>query len=97
MIQAGADAYLDISNDKSVVVPWGTPIAMFEGGAYTGRGEPTDSCELRIPYGMELVNRRYVIAEVVGSVEVFFLKFGGCEGVVVFMEGGPYRSSVVFM
>ena len=42
-IQAAADAYLDIFNDKSVKVPWGTPCARLEGGSYTGKGQPTDS------------------------------------------------------
>ncbi|TIX50058.1 hypothetical protein [Alteraurantiacibacter aquimixticola] len=72
---AAADAYLDLFNDKSVVVPWGTPCARLEGGVYTGRGEPTDTCNVGVPEGVELVNRRYVVDEAKGAVNVF-LEFG---------------------
>lgn len=42
-IQAAGDAYCDLFNDKNVKVPWGTPCARLEGGAYTGKGVATDS------------------------------------------------------
>ncbi|SPO02430.1 uncharacterized protein DNG_05103 [Cephalotrichum gorgonifer] len=94
VIQAGADAYLDIFNDKSVVVPWGTPCARLEGGMYTGNGSPSDRCDVGIPNGVALVNRRYVIDEVVGSVDVF-LNFGGPTGIPdsheFRVEGGKLR------
>lgn len=80
VIKAGADAYLDLFNDKSVVVPWGTPCARLEGGSYTGRGQPTDSCNVGVPSGVQLLNRRYVIDETVGAVDVF-LNFGGTNGI----------------
>ncbi|KAI1113771.1 hypothetical protein F5Y14DRAFT_205327 [Nemania sp. NC0429] len=70
-IQAAADAYADIFNDKSVKVPWGTPCARLEGGAYTGNGGPSDRCDVGIPDGVALVNRRYVIDETIGAVDVF--------------------------
>ncbi|TFK18617.1 hypothetical protein FA15DRAFT_729275 [Coprinopsis marcescibilis] len=79
VIQAGGDAYLDLFNNPRVVVPWGTPCARLEGGAYTGRGLPSDSCNVGVPSGVALVNRRYVIDETVGSVDVF-LAFGGPNG-----------------
>lgn len=79
-IKAAADAYLDLFNDKSVVVPWGTPCARLEGGIYTGRGSPTDSCNVGVPSGVQLLNRRYVIDETVGAVDVF-LNFGGPDGI----------------
>ncbi|KAH9909564.1 hypothetical protein F4778DRAFT_711872 [Xylariomycetidae sp. FL2044] len=71
VIQAAADAYADIFNDKSVTVPWGTPCARLEGGAYTGNGGPTDRCDVGIPDGVVLDNRRYVIDETLGAVDVF--------------------------
>ncbi|KAF5336985.1 hypothetical protein D9611_003116 [Ephemerocybe angulata] len=80
VIQAAADAYLDLFNNKSVVVPWGTPCARLEGGSYTGKGAATDSCNVGVPSGVQLVNRRYVIDETVGSVDVF-LNFGGATGI----------------
>ncbi|KAH8663553.1 hypothetical protein BGZ60DRAFT_411598, partial [Tricladium varicosporioides] len=79
VIQAAADAYLDIFKDKSVKVPWGTPCARLEGGSYTGKGAANDSCNVGIPNNIDLVNRRYVIDETVGTVDVF-LNFGGTTG-----------------
>ncbi|GAA5058295.1 hypothetical protein GCM10023208_24640 [Erythrobacter westpacificensis] len=72
---AAADAYLDLFNDPTVEVPWGEPCARLEGGVYTGRGEPTDSCNVGVPEGVELKNRRYVVDPVKGAVNVF-LEFG---------------------
>jgi len=72
---AAADAYLDLFNDPTVEVPWGTPCARLEGGVYTGRGEATDSCNVGVPEGVELTNRRYIVDEAKGAVNVF-LEFG---------------------
>lgn len=72
---AAADAYLDLFNDPTVEVPWGQPCARLEGGVYTGRGEPTDTCNVGVPEGVELKNRRYVVDEANGAVNVF-LEFG---------------------
>ncbi|CAK7225572.1 hypothetical protein SBRCBS47491_005934 [Sporothrix bragantina] len=68
-IHAAADAYLDLFNNKSVVVPWGTPCDRLEGSMYTGNGSATDSCDVGVPSGVHIFNRRYVIDEVVGSVD----------------------------
>jgi len=72
---AAADAYLNLFADKSVTVPWGTPCARLEGGIYTGRGEPTDSCNVGVPENIQLTDRQYIVDEVHGAVNVF-LKFG---------------------
>lgn len=74
-IKAAGDAYADIFDDKSVKVPWGTPCARLEGGAYTGRGTATDRCDVGIPNGVKLTNRRYVIDEALGAVDIF-MTFG---------------------
>jgi len=74
-LQADADAYLDLFKDKSVQVPWGTPCTRLEGSAYTGKGQPDDSCNVGVPENIEMAERRYVIDPVVGSVAVF-LKMG---------------------
>ncbi len=76
VIQAAADAYCDIFSDKTVKVPWGYPCARLEGGSYTGNGGPNDKCDVGIPSGVSLVDRRYVIDETVGAVSVF-LSFSG--------------------
>ncbi|KAK1758032.1 hypothetical protein QBC47DRAFT_294208 [Echria macrotheca] len=70
-IQAAGDAYLDLFGDKSVKVPWGHPCARLEGGTYM---QP--DCNVGVPSGMKMTNRRYVIDEVVGAVDIF-LGFGG--------------------
>ena len=72
---AAADAYLDLFSDPTVEVPWGQPCARLEGGIYTGRGEPTDTCNVGVPEGVALIDREYVVDEAKGAVNVF-LKFG---------------------
>lgn len=76
VIQAAADAYCDVFSNKSVVVPFGRPCSRLEGGSYTGSGGPNDRCDVGIPSGVSLTNRRYVIDETVGAVDVF-LSFTG--------------------
>jgi hypothetical protein len=81
---AAANAYLDAFLERKIdQVPWGFPCVRVEGGAYTGRGTPTDSCEVGVPAGVNIVNRRFVVDEVIGSV-VVFCTFGG---------GGPTGGS----
>jgi len=72
---AAANAYLDLFENPDTVVPWGTPCARLEGGVYTGRGEPTDSCNVGVPSGVPMVEREYVVDEAKGAVNVF-LKMG---------------------
>ncbi|KAI1632715.1 hypothetical protein F4809DRAFT_66533 [Biscogniauxia mediterranea] len=91
VIQAAADAYADIFDDKSVTVPWGTPCARLEGGAYTGTGSESDRCDVGIPSGVQLVNRRYVIDETLGAVDVF-IDFASLPDSHEFrIEGGKIR------
>lgn len=78
-IIAAADAYLDKFKDKTVEVPWGTPCRRLEGGAYTGKGQADDTCDVGIPEGIDLVDRRYVVDETLGAVSVL-LQFGGPDG-----------------
>ena len=73
----GANAYLDSFADKFTEVPWGTPCARLEGGAYTNRnGDPDASCNVGIPAGvLYIVNRDYVIDDDKGVINVF-CRFG---------------------
>jgi len=73
----GADAYLSSFNDKFTEVPWGTPCARLEGGAYTNRkGDPNASCNVGIPPGvLYIVNRDYLIDPDKGVINVF-CRFG---------------------
>ncbi len=79
-IIAAADAYLDYFNDKTVAVPWGSPCVRLEGGLYTGKGAPgvatpEDTCNVGVPSGQKLTDRRYVVDEALGAVSVW-LTFG---------------------
>lgn len=73
----GADAYLSSFNDKFMQVPWGTPCARLEGGAYTNRkGDPDASCDVGIPPGvLYIVNRDYLIDPEKGVINIF-CRFG---------------------
>jgi hypothetical protein len=80
VIIAAANAYLDSFNDKSIVVPWGSPCARLEGGLYTAKGAPgvvsaADTCNVGVPSGTKLVNRTYIVDESLGAVTVL-LNFG---------------------
>jgi hypothetical protein len=69
---AAANAYLDAFLEKKIdLVPWGFPCVRIEGGAYTGTGSPDDSCEVGVPAGVNITNRRFVVDDVINSVVVF--------------------------
>jgi hypothetical protein len=71
-----ANAYLDAFLEGKIdLVPWGFPCERIEGGAYTGTGSPDDSCEVGVPAGVNIANRRFVVDEVLGTV-VAFCTFG---------------------
>jgi len=92
-LQAAADAYLNLFKDKSAQVPWGTPCTRLEGSVYTGRGQPSDSCNVGVPENIDMAERRYIIDPVVGAVAVF-LKMGASQrpdAHVFRIEGGKIR------
>jgi hypothetical protein len=69
---AAANAYLDAFLEKRTdLVPWGYPCERVEGGAYTGKGSPADTCETGVPGGVNIVNRRFVVDELLGTVSVY--------------------------
>jgi hypothetical protein len=73
---SAANAYLDAFLEGKIdLVPWGFPCERVEGGAYTGSGSPNDSCEVGVPSGVNIANRRFVVDVVKGSV-VAFCTFG---------------------
>jgi len=77
----GANAYLDGFADKFTDIPWGTPCARLEGGAYTNRtNDPHASCEVGLPPGvLYIVNRDYLVDEEKGVINVF-CRFGSSTG-----------------
>src|SRR5688572_26168686 len=61
---AAANAYLDaFLEGKKDLVPWGYPCQRVEGGRYFGAGLPTDSCDVGVPSGVNISNRRFVVDE----------------------------------
>jgi hypothetical protein len=69
---SAAGAYLDaFLEGKKDLVPWGYPCQRTEGGAYTGKGTDKDSCDVGVPAGVNIANRRFVVDETIGSVVVF--------------------------
>jgi len=69
---AAANAYLDaFLEGKKDLVPWGYPCNRTEGGAHTGNGSATDSCDVGVPSGVNIANRRFIVDEAIGSVQVF--------------------------
>jgi hypothetical protein len=81
---AAANAYLDAFLEGKIdLVPWGFPCNRTEGGAHTGKGTPADSCEVGVPSGVNIANRRFVVDEVIGSVVVL----------CTFGAGGPNGGS----
>jgi hypothetical protein len=72
-VKAAGEAYADRCNDISVHVPFGTPCARLEGGAYTGRGNlSANTCDIGgLPEHVPMTNRKYVIDEVMGVVDIF--------------------------
>ncbi|KAK3315543.1 hypothetical protein B0H66DRAFT_346836 [Apodospora peruviana] len=67
VLQAAADAYYDVFVNKTVKVPWGKPCTRLEGGYLDADGD----CDTDIPDVTILTtNRRYVIDETLGVVDV---------------------------
>ena len=78
---AAASAYLDaFLEGRKDLVPWGYPCVRTEGGMYTGKGSPTDSCDVGVPSGVNIANRRFVVDETIGSVVVFCTFGAGSAG-----------------
>jgi hypothetical protein len=74
---AAANAYLDaFLEQKKDLVPWGYPCNRTEGGSmHTGRGAADDSCDVGVPSGVNIANRRFVVDSTIGAV-VAFCTFG---------------------
>ena len=69
---SAANAYLDaFLEGKKDQVPWGYPCTRTEGGAHTGNGSPMDSCDVGVPSGVNIANRRFIVDETIGSVVVY--------------------------
>ena len=75
-LESAASAYLDaFLEGKGDLVPWGYPCNRTEGGAHTGTGVATDTCQVGVPSGVNIANRHFVVDETIGAV-VAFCTFG---------------------
>jgi hypothetical protein len=78
---SAANAYLDaFLEGKKDLVPWGYPCNRTEGGAHTGNGSPMDSCDVGVPSGVNIANRRFIVDETTGSVVVYCTFGAGVPG-----------------
>ena len=78
---AAANAYLDaFLEGKKDLVPWGYPCNRTEGGMHTGNGSPKDSCDVGVPSGVNISNRRFIVDETIGAVVVFCTFGAGSPG-----------------
>ncbi|TVY73608.1 hypothetical protein LSUE1_G005250 [Lachnellula suecica] len=79
VIQAAGDAYFNRFANANITVPFGTPCARLEGGAYTGTNNMTgNTCSLGLPDSTVVTDRRYVLDETLGVVDMF-LGFPGLD------------------
>jgi len=72
-IQAAADAYLDDWGNPDLPVPHGTPCSRLEGrmSITTNRNPELNPCEMgAFPEKLNVTNRRYVIDETIGAVNI---------------------------
>lgn len=79
-IQAAGDAYFDRFNNVNITVPFGVPCDRLEGGAYTGAHDlANNTCDIGgLPSNIKVTNRRYVVDEALGVVDIF-LGFPGLD------------------
>jgi hypothetical protein len=79
VIQAAGDAYFDRFGNVNVTVPFGTPCARLEGGAYTDPGmTDASTCALGLPSNIHVLDRRYVVDPVMGTVNIY-VRFPGLD------------------
>jgi hypothetical protein len=72
-IQAAADAYLNNWGEPTLPVPHGTPCSRLEGRISTAARNPEgQTCTMgAFPQKLTVTNRRYVIDETLGAVDIF--------------------------
>ena len=71
VIKAVGDSYFDRFDNASVVVPWGAPCNRLEGGALVVGNLTGDDCVMAWPDTIKVTNRRYVVDEVLGAVDIY--------------------------
>ncbi len=77
-LRDAAYSYFEYWADRSVQVPWGTPCARLEGGAYTG-DFPNSSCDVGIPDQGFAPQPRDHLVDVDYGMAVLLLNLGGAD------------------
>jgi hypothetical protein len=77
-LRDGAEAYFAYWGDRSVEVPWGTPCARLEGGAYTGDFAGS-SCDVGVPDQGFAPQPRDHLVDVDYGMVVLLLNLGGAD------------------
>jgi hypothetical protein len=72
---AAGNAYFDLFNDKSVVVPWNTPCTRLEGGKLT----TGNTCDVGVPDGITFADKHWVVDRDLGTA-IGMVRFGGANG-----------------
>ncbi|RYO19848.1 hypothetical protein AA0111_g10268 [Alternaria arborescens] len=79
VIKAAGDAYFNRFGNVNITVPFGTPCARLEGGAYTDTNMTNgETCHLGLPSNVYVQDRRYVVDVEMGSVNIY-LGFPGLD------------------
>ncbi|KAH6663121.1 hypothetical protein B0J14DRAFT_495187 [Halenospora varia] len=71
VIQAAGDAYFNRFNNSKIVVPWGPPCTRIEGGELVTGTLNGDNCTMVWPDTIVVTDRRYVVDEEMGAVDIF--------------------------
>ncbi|KAI4689785.1 uncharacterized protein J4E84_003965 [Alternaria hordeiaustralica] len=72
VIKAAGDAYFNRFGNVNVTIPFGTPCARLEGGAYTDTSMTNgETCSLGLPSTVYVQDRRYVVDVEMGSVNIY--------------------------
>lgn len=72
---AAGNAYFDLFNDKSVMVPWNTPCTRLEGGQFT----TGNTCDVGVPDGITFADKHWVVDRDLGTA-IGMVRFGGANG-----------------
>lgn len=72
---AAGNAYFDLFNDKSVMVPWNTPCTRLEGGQFT----TGNTCDVGVPDGITFADKHWVVDRAMGTA-IGMVRFGGAGG-----------------
>jgi hypothetical protein len=72
---AAGNAYFDLFNDKTVMVPWNTPCTRLEGGKFT----TGNTCDVGVPDGITFADKHWVVDRDLGTA-IGMVRFGGAGG-----------------